>query len=401
MSRKKRFNPEGKGFSTQALHTGVTIGGERDNSIPIHLTSSYAFDDAEYARAVFAEEVEGNIYSRFTNPSVTAFEKRLAALEGAEHALATSSGMAAISAVFLSLLSAGDHLVISRSVFGSTLNVADILKRYGIEVTPVELSNLNAWKEAIRPNTKLLFAETPANPTLELGDLSALAEIAHDAGARLCVDNVFCTPVLQQPLALGADLVIQSATKYIDGQGRVLGGAILGNKALLTGTIFPFLRNTGPTLSAFNAWVLFKGMETLPLRIEKQCDTTAFIVEALARNETIRDRLRYPGLDTHPQHQLASQQMNRFGALFCLILDGKEQAHRFIDSLELAIVTANLGDVRTLVTHPATTTHSRLTQQQRHDAGVTDGLVRFSIGLEDQEDILEDVEQALKAAGVT
>lgn len=384
------------GFSTLAIHSGRKLTPERENSPPIYLTSSYVFENAEQARAVFIGEEEGNVYSRFTNPTVNAFEARVAALEGGELALATATGMAAITTVFLSLLSAGDHVVISRSVFGSTTNIANtVLNRYGIGVSKVTLSDLGEWEAAITPQTRMLFAETPANPTLELGDLAGLAAIAKRHNLLLVVDNVFCTPVLQRPIALGADLVVHSGTKYMDGQGRVLGGAIVGARKLLLDKVFPFIRNTGPTLSPFNAWVLFKGMETLPLRMERHCANALGVATHLAARSDLTGRVYYPGLASHPQHELAKRQMRAFGGLVCLELATRERAHRFIDRLKLATVTANLGDTRTLVTHPATTTHARVAVAERQAAGITEGLVRLSIGLEDLGDILADLEQAL------
>lgn len=389
------------GPATRAIHGGHARTGERENSPPLFLTSSFAFDSAAQAQAVFDDSETGNLYSRFTNPTVALFEERLAALEGAEKGLATASGMGAIFTAFMSLLSAGDHVVISQSVFGSTTNIATgILPRFGIEVTRVPLSDLDAWNAAIQDNTKLFLLETPANPTLEMGDIAAIAEIARKRGVLTAVDNVFCTPILQKPLALGADIALHSATKYIDGQGRVLGGAILGREELLMETIFPFIRNTGPTLSAFNAWVLAKGLETLQIRMERHCANARIAAETLAANPALAGKVRYPGLPDHPQHELAARQMSGFGGLVCLELDNRDRAHAFIDALELITVTANLGDAKTLVTHPATTTHGRLQPEDRATAGITDGLVRLSIGLEDPEDIIADLERALdKSAG--
>ncbi|MBF0160307.1 MAG: O-succinylhomoserine sulfhydrylase, partial [Magnetococcales bacterium] len=358
-------------------------------------TSSYTFASAAHAAEVFAGTTAGNVYSRFTNPTVAAFETRLAALEQGEKALATASGMAAIQTLFLSLLSQGDHVVVSRSVFGSTATLANtVLPRFGINVTRVTLADIDDWRRAITPQTRLFFAETPSNPTLELVDLTLLAQLAQEHNILLAVDNVFCTPCLQQPLQLGATIVIHSATKYLDGQGRVLGGAIIGPEALLMERIYPFLRNTGPTLSPFNAWVLYKGMETLPLRIERHCHNAAWIAEQLSSRRP-QLQIHYPGLPSHPQHQLACRQMRQPGGLLCLELGSKQQAHQFIDQLQLVTITANLGDAKTLVTHPATTTHGRLSAEERLSAGVTDGLVRLAIGLEDASDILADIEQAL------
>ncbi|MBF0614738.1 MAG: O-succinylhomoserine sulfhydrylase [Magnetococcales bacterium] len=387
------------GLATRALHMGRATSLERENSPPVYLTSSFRFDSAEQARAVFAGEEEGNLYSRFTNPTVALFEERMAALEQAEHAIATASGMAAITMLFLSLLSAGDHVVISRSVFGSTTNIANtLLKRMGIGVTRVTLSDLNGWEEAITPATRLFFLETPANPTLEMVDLAALAGLARARGVLLAVDNVLCTPCLQRPLELGADLVVHSATKYIDGQGRVLGGVIAGPRALLMDHVYPMLRNTGASLSPFNAWVLFKGLETLSLRMERHCDNAAHVAAHLAAHPAVTGGVLYPGLASHPQQELAARQMRRFGAIVCLDLGSRARAFRFMNGLKLAIMTANLGDARTLVTHPATTTHAKLTDAERSAAGITEGLVRFSIGLEEVKDLLADLDQALEQA---
>ncbi|MBF0400389.1 MAG: O-succinylhomoserine sulfhydrylase [Magnetococcales bacterium] len=385
-----------RGIATTALHAGRHTTPERENSPALFLTSSFVFDSAAQAEALFAGKEEGNIYSRFTNPSVAAFEERIAAMENGEKALATASGMAAITTLFLSFLSAGDHLVLSRSVFGSTTTIANtLLARLGIRISQVPLSDLESWRQAITPQTRMFYLETPANPTLELADLSALAQLASEHNILLAVDNVFCTPCLQRPLELGAQLVIHSATKYMDGQGRVMGGAIVGSQALLMEHVYPFLRNTGPVLSPFNAWVLYKGLETLSLRMEKQCDNAEQVAHHLAARLKPPMAVHYPGLTSHRQHALAARQMRRFGAILCLELGSRAQAHRFIDTLQLATITANLGDVRTLVTHPATTTHGRLSPEMRQAAGVTDGLVRLSIGLEDVEDTIADLEQAL------
>ncbi|GAB0056300.1 O-succinylhomoserine sulfhydrylase [Candidatus Magnetaquicoccaceae bacterium FCR-1] len=387
----------GWGMATTALHTGRETTPERENSPPLFLTSSFRFESAEQARAIFAGEEEGNLYSRFTNPTVALFEERVAALEGAGHAVATASGMAAITMTFLAYLSAGDHVVISRSVFGSTTNIANsLLKRMGIAVTRVALSDLAAWEAAITPATRLFFLETPANPTLEMVDLAALCRIAHDRGIRVAVDNVLCTPCLQRPLELGADLVVHSATKYMDGQGRVLGGVIAGERKSLMDHVYPLLRNTGSSLSPFNAWVLFKGLETLPLRMERHCDNAERVAFHLAARPELSGRVLYPGLPDHPQRELAVRQMRRFGALVCLDLGSRQRAHRFLDGLRLAIITANLGDCRTLSTHPATTTHAKLTDAERQASGITEGLVRLSIGLEEIGDILADLDEALE-----
>ncbi|MBF0339528.1 MAG: O-succinylhomoserine sulfhydrylase [Magnetococcales bacterium] len=385
------------GLATRALHAGGPTTPERENSPPIFLTSSFRFDSAEHAQAVFAGEEEGNVYSRFTNPTVALFETRVAALENAEHAVATASGMAAVTLVFLSFLSAGEHVVISRSVFGSTTNIANtLLKRLNIGVTRVPLADLTAWESAITPDTRMFFLETPANPTLEMVDLAALTRLGRERGILVVVDNVLCTPCLQRPLDLGADLVVHSATKYMDGQGRVLGGVVVGTRDLLMDKVFPMLRNTGPSLSPFNAWVLLKGLETLSLRMERHCDNAEKVAFHLAARDDLTGRVFYPGLPDHPQRELAIRQMRRFGAIVCLDLGSRENAQRFMNALQLAIITANLGDCRTLVTHPATTTHAKLTEAERQAAGITQGLVRLSIGLEDVKDILDDLDAALE-----
>ncbi|MBF0176864.1 MAG: O-succinylhomoserine sulfhydrylase [Magnetococcales bacterium] len=393
--RKKAFL-KGCGAATRAIQVGLHQTGERENSPPLFLTSSYTFASAAQAQAVFADTEPGNVYSRFTNPTVAIFEERMADLEEGEKGLATASGMAAITMAFLSLLSAGDHVVVSRQVFGSTSNVVqNVLLRLGIQVSRVDLSDIAQWRTAVTGQTRMFFVETPANPTLEMVDLAQLAVVARERDILLVVDNVFSTPILQRPLSLGAHLVVHSATKYLDGQGRVLGGVVVGSKKLIQEKIFPFLRNTGSTLSPFNAWVLLKGVETLAIRMERHCDNAEKVATFLDAQPAISGKVHYPGLVTHPQHELAARQMRRFGAILCLELGNQRRAHRFIDALQLATITANLGDSRTLVTHPATTTHGRLTPQDRKAAGVTDGLVRLSIGLEDSEDIIRDLDQAL------
>ncbi|MBF0424369.1 MAG: O-succinylhomoserine sulfhydrylase [Magnetococcales bacterium] len=402
MNQRKREFLKGCGASTRAIQVGLRQTGEQENSPALFLTSSYTFNSAAQAQAIFAETEAGNVYSRFTNPTVAVFEERLADLEEGERGLATASGMAAITTTFLSLLSAGDHCVVSRQVFGSTSNVVqNILPRYGIKVSRVDLSDLAQWRAAITDRTRLFFAETPANPTLEMVDLAKLAVIAREREILLVVDNVFSTPILQRPLSLGAHLVVHSATKYVDGQGRVLGGGLVGSRKLIQEKIFPFLRNTGPTLSPFNAWVLLKGLETLAIRVERHCDNAEKVARSLEIHPVIAGKIYYPGLASHPQHELAARQMRRFGGILCLELGSRERAHRFIDALQLATITANLGDSRTLVTHPATTTHGRLTPQEREAAGVTEGLVRLSVGLEDPEDIIRDLDQALATLGTT
>jgi O-succinylhomoserine sulfhydrylase len=396
MSNPKKNSKKPFEIATTAIHSGRHQTLERENSLPIFLTSSFTYNSAQQASDVFAGEESGNLYSRFTNPTVAAFEERIAAMEGGECGVAMASGMAAISSVFLGLLAAGDHLVLSRSVFGSTSNLANnLLAKLNIAVTQVPLSDLTSWKEAIHPETKLFFVETPANPTLEMVDLKALCQLAKEHNILVAVDNVFCTPCLQKPLELGADLVVHSATKYLDGQGRVLGGIVVGSEELVMENIYPILRNAGPTLSPFNAWVLYKGMETLPLRMERHCENGQKVAEFLNQQPLFAGKVNYPGLPNHPQHELAARQMSGFGGLVCVDLGSRERAHAFIDSLQLATITANLGDVKTLVTHPASTTHAKLSEEARLAAGITQGLVRFSIGLEAATDICNDFAQAL------
>ncbi|MEG3638913.1 O-succinylhomoserine sulfhydrylase [Magnetococcus sp. PR-3] len=384
------------GKNTRALHTGVPASSARENSLSMHLTSSFFFEDAAQAAAVFGDDEEGNIYSRFSNPTVEAFENRLAELEDGESCVATSSGMAAIFGVFMALLEQGDHLIMSRSVFGSTINVAkNYLGKFGIEVDFVELSDTDGWRNAIRSNTKMFYLESPANPTLELADLPALGQLARDHKIKMVVDNVFCTPILQNPLSMGAHLVVHSATKYLDGQGRVLGGGIIGDVEIVEGPMRSYMRNAGPSLSPFNAWVLYKGLETLGIRMERHCENAMKVAEALFERPDTQHRVLYPGLESHKQHALAKKQMLGFGGVVCLDLGDRASAHAFMDRLQLATITANLGDSKTLVTHPATTTHARVPQKDRQQAGIGEGLVRFSVGLEDVEDVIEDILQAL------
>lgn len=366
-----------------------------ENSEPIFLTSSFVFDSAAQAAARFGGQEPGNIYSRFTNPSVTMFQDKLAALEGAEFCVATSSGMSAILACVMGLCSAGDHVIASRSIFGTTVQLfGNILKRWGLDVTFVSLTDLNAWESAVKPNTKLLFVETPSNPLTEICDITALAGIAHRAGAQLVVDNCFCSPALQKPIELGADIVVHSATKYIDGQGRCLGGAVLGRKDVME-PVYGFLRTAGPTMSAFNAWVFLKGLETLSLRMEAHSRNALALALWLEQQPQIA-RVYYPGLPSHPQYELAKRQQKSGGGIVAFdVKGGKESAWRLIDSTQLLSITANLGDAKTTITHPATTTHSRVTAEARAEAGIGDGLVRIAVGLEHVEDIQNDLRAGL------
>jgi len=379
-------------LDTLAIRAGIQRSQFHEHSEALFLTSSFVFDSAEQAAKRFTGEEPGNIYARFTNPTVSMFQDRLAALEGAEFCVATASGMSAILACVMGLLSAGDHVVASRAIFGSTVQLFNnILKRFGIETTFVSPTDVSEWEAACKPNTKLFFAETPSNPLTEVCDITALAEIAHRHGAWLAVDNCFCTPVLQRPLALGADVVIHSATKYIDGQGRVLGGAVLGSKALLEG-VYQFLRTAGPTLSAFNAWVLLKGLETLRIRMDAHSAGALYLAQWLEAQPQV-SRVLYPGLPSHPQHALAMRQQKTGGGIVSFELKGgKVAAWQVIDATRMLSITANLGDTKTTITHPASTTHGRLTPEQRAAAGINDGLIRIAVGLESVEDIRRDLQ---------
>lgn len=373
---------------------GMTEFGE--NSEALFLNSSFRFKNAAQAAARFGGSEPGNIYSRFTNPTVSVFQNKLAALEGAEQCVATSSGMSAILACVMGLCNAGDHIVASRSIFGTSVQLfSNILKRWGLEVTFVSLTDINEWKAAVTPNTKMFFVETPSNPLTEVCDIKALAELAHQSGALLAVDNCFCTPAIQRPLALGADIVIHSATKYIDGQGRCLGGAVLGSKALME-PVYGFLRTAGVTMSAFNAWVFLKGLETLFVRMEAHAKNALALATWLESQPRVA-RVFYPGLKSHPQHALAMKQQTSGGGIVTFEVQPKagqtaqEAAWELIDATKLISITANLGDAKSTITHPATTTHSRVTAEARAAAGITDGLVRIAVGLEHVEDLKADL----------
>jgi len=384
-------------FDTLALRAGRQLSAEGEHSEPIHLTSSFVFKSAAEAAARFSGELPGNIYSRFTNPTVTAFQRRLAVLEGGESCVATSSGMSAILSTCLGLLKSGDHLLAAAQLFGSTVSLFDnYLSRCGIEVSYVDLADLTAWQQAIRPNTRMLFLETPSNPLTELGDIKALAALAHSHDALLVVDNCFCTPAQQQPLALGADVVVHSATKFLDGQGRCIGGAVVGNEKMVGEEVFGFLRTAGPTMSPFNAWVFLKGLETLRLRIEAQSASALQLAEWLSAHPAV-SRVYYPGLESHPQHQLAKEQQQGFGAIVSFEVDGGQAAAwQVIDSTEMLSITANLGDVRSTITHPATTTHGRLSEEARQRAGIGQNLIRLAVGLEAPKDIEADLARGLE-----
>ena len=385
--------------ATQAVRGGTARSEWGETSEALFLTSGYAYDCAADAAARFAGEQKGMTYSRLQNPTVQMLEERIALLEGAEACRTMASGMAAMTAAMLSQLSAGDHLVGGRAAFGSCRWLTDsLLPRFGIETTIIDAREPDAWKSAIRPNTKVFFFETPANPTLDVVDLEAVCSIAKDAGITTVVDNAFATPLLQRPLDYGADIVAYSATKMMDGQGRVLAGAVCGRADFIEQTLLAFTRNTGPTLSPFNAWVVMKGLETLELRITRQSENALKVARFL---EGRVPRLLYPALASHPQHALAMKQMSGGGTIVSVYLDGgRAQAHGLLDALELVDISNNIGDSRSLMTHPASTTHSGLTAQVREDMGVTEGMLRLSVGLEDPDDVIADFDQALKAVGL-
>lgn len=384
------------GLATQAVRAGQSRSHEQEHSEPIFLTSSFVFSSAAEAAARFAGEQPGNIYSRFTNPTVRTFEQRLARMEGAECGVATASGMAAILSTCLGLLKSGDHIVSSRSIFGTTTTLFNnFLTRLGIETTFVDLTDLVAWEKAIQKNTRLLFLESPSNPLTEIVDIRALADIAHQHDCLLAVDNCFCTPALQRPISLGADIVIHSATKYIDGQGRCVGGAVLGTEKIVGTEVYGFLRTAGPSMSAFNAWVFLKGLETLNIRMQAHSQNALQLAQWLEQQPQVA-RVYYPGLASHPQHELARKQQSAFGGLLSFELKGgKEAGWALIDATRICSITANLGDTRTTITHPATTTHSRLSEEQRQASGIVDGLVRVAVGLEDIEDIKRDLARGM------
>lgn len=382
---------------TLAVRAGTARTQFNEHSEAMYLTSSFVFDDAAQAAARFSGEEEGCVYSRFTNPTVAAFQERLAALEGAEAAVATASGMSAILSLVMAHLKAGDHIVASNSLFGATLQLFNnILSRFGVDTTCVSQTDVGAWAAAIRPNTKLFFLETPSNPLTEIADIAALSEIAHAKGILVAVDNCFCTPILQRPLDLGADLVVHSATKYLDGQGRVLGGAVVGPRKY-TDEVFKFLRTAGPTLSAFNAWVLLKGIETLQIRMQAQSAKALELARWLEAHPRVA-RVFYPGLPSHPQHALAMRQQTGGGAIVSFEVEGgRAEAWRVVDSCRLLSITANLGDVKTTLTHPASTTHGRISPEARAAAGIGEGLLRVAVGLEAVADLQADLDRGLSA----
>jgi O-succinylhomoserine sulfhydrylase len=390
---------EGAHLDTLAIRAGQHRTLEGEHSEALFLTSSYVFDDAADAAARFSGEREGNVYSRYTNPTVRTFEERIAALEGGEAAVATASGMAAILSTCMALLKSGDHVVCSRSVFGTTTVLFNkYMSRFGVEVSFVDPTSLPDWEAALRKNTAMLFLETPSNPLSEITDLRALSRLAQSADALLVVDNCFCTPALQTPLALGADIVTHSATKYLDGQGRCVGGAVVGSASLMD-EVLGFLRSAGPTMSAFNAWVFLKGLETLRLRMDAHSANALALAQWLEQQPVV-ESVFYAGLPGHPGHELARSQQRAFGGVLAFrVRGGREQAWRCIDATRMLSLTANLGDAKTTIVHPATTTHGRLGDEERLEAGITENLIRIAVGLEDVDDIKIDIERGLQAVG--
>lgn len=400
MKKSTRAKPNLKILAPETI--AVRAGTRRSTDFQEHseamfLTSSFCFNSAEEAEHGFAHADQGFIYSRFTNPTVSMFQDRLAALEGGEACIATSSGMSAILTTAMAHLQAGDHVICSKSVFGATTQLfSSILGRFGITTSYVAINDLKAWQAAVQKNTRLFYLETPSNPLTEIADIAAIAKVAKKAKSLLVVDNCFCTPALQKPLELGADVVIHSATKYLDGQGRVVGGAIVGSNDFVMGKVFPFVRTAGPTLSAFNAWVFLKGLETLDLRMSAQSANALALAQWLEKQTGV-EKVFHPGLKSHPQHALAKRQQKAGGPILSFVLKGgKKAAYQLINQTRLCSITANLGDTRTTITHPATTTHARITPAARKEAGIVDGLVRIAVGLENIEDLKKDLQAGLK-----
>ncbi|MCP4876455.1 MAG: O-succinylhomoserine sulfhydrylase [Gammaproteobacteria bacterium] len=386
------------GFDTLAIRSGHRRTSELEHSEAIFATSSFVFENAAQAAARFAGDEPGNIYSRFTNPTTRAFEERLAAMEGGEACVATASGMAAITSLCLAMLKTGDHIVSSRSVFGTTTSLFEkYLPRFGIETSFVGLTDLDEWKQAIQSNTRFMFLETPSNPLCEIADISALADLAHENNCLLVVDNCFCTPALQRPLELGADVIVHSATKYLDGQGRIVGGAVVGPRPLVDEEVFGVIRTTGPSMSPFNAWVALKGLETLNLRMNAHSQQATELARFLQQHPRV-EKLFHAGLESHPQHELARSQQHGFGGVVSFVVKGgREAAWKVIDSTRMLSITANLGDVKTTITHPATTTHGRVSDELKRISGIEDGLIRVAVGLENIDDIIADLSRGLDA----
>lgn len=382
-------------LDTLAIRTGHTRSFEGEHSEPIFLTSSFVCENAADAAAKFSGQIEGNTYSRYTNPTVQAFEKRLAVLDGAERAVATSSGMAAVHAVCMAYLKAGDHVICSRAVFGSIISLFEkYVVKFAVDVTFVDLEDLDGWKQAVRPNTRLLFIETPSNPLAQVGDMQAIADIAHEHGALFAVDNTFCTPVLQQPIKFGADLIVYSSTKYIDGQGRALGGAVVGKDKLVE-EINGVIRTLGNSMSPFNAWIFLKGLETLSLRMKAHCESAQKLAEWLDAHPKV-EKVYYAGLPNHAGHDLAKKQQSGFGGVVSFVVKGERQgAWTVIDHTRFLSITSNLGDVKSTITHPATTSHGRMSDEAKQAAGIVEGLIRVSVGLENIDDIIGDLSRGL------
>ena len=394
----KEFDTGGVGFETLSVRAGQARTGEQEHNDPIFLTSSFVFANAGEAAARFAGEEPGNVYSRFTNPTVRTFEQRLAALEGGTRCIATASGMSAILVAAMGLLRAGEHVVAANGLFGSTVSLfANVLPRFGIETTFVDVTDLGAWSDAVRPETKMLFAESPTNPLGEIADISALGALARECGAALVIDNCLCTPALSRPLELGADVVVHSATKYLDGQGRCVGGAIVTNDAAHHDPLFALLRTAGPSMSPFNAWVFLNGLETLRIRMHAISERAARLARWLEGHPAVR-RVYYPGLETHPGHELAARQQCAGGGIVAFdVQGGRSEAWRVIDSARVLSITANLGDTKTTIVHPASTTHGRITPEQREAAGIGESLIRVSVGLDAFEDVRADLARGLDA----
>ena len=392
--------PEGTRLDTLAVREGLPPSSWGENSEALYLTSSFVHPDAATAARRFANEEEAFVYSRFSNPTVTMMERRLAAMEGTTGCIGTASGMAAITMLVMALLKSGDHVVCSQSVFGSTIKLFQDFAKFGVETSFVSQTDVAAWREAVRPNTRLLFAESPTNPLTEVCDIRALAEVAHAAGALLAVDNCFCSPALQRPVTLGADLIIHSGTKYLDGQGRVIAGAVCGPTELIDSKFVPVMRSAGMSLSPFNAWVVLKGLETLSIRLHAQSDRALQLAQWLEAQAAV-ERVYYPGLPSHPQHALAmAQQSGKGGAVVSFIAKGgREGAFAVIDATRICSITANLGDTKTTITHPATTSHGRLSEAQRQSAGIVQGMIRVAMGLDDVEDIKADLLRGLAGLG--
>ncbi|MDQ8935976.1 O-succinylhomoserine sulfhydrylase [Acinetobacter rudis] len=390
-----QFDDKQYQLETLALRSGHTRSFEGEHAEPIFLTSSFVYGSAAEAAAKFSGQEDGNIYSRFTNPTVATFEKRIAALEGADRAVATSSGMAAIMSIVMTFLKAGDHVLCSRSVFGSTVALFEkYVSKFGIDVEFVDLTDVSAWEAAVRQETKLFFVESPSNPLGDVADIRALSDLAHRHNALLAVDNTICTPILQKPLTLGADLVVYSATKFIDGQGRTLGGVVLGNQQLMD-ELHVYVRTSGPSLSPFNAWVLLKGLETLKIRMREHSANAQKLAEWLQQHKKVK-QVYYPGLSNHPSHEMALKQQQGFSGIVSFeVVGGKEQAWTVIDHTQFISITGNLGDAKTTITHPATTTHGKLSAEAKEKVGISEGLIRISVGLEDIDDIICDLARGL------